>query len=83
MGLLLACAWALVLLIIALIRLRGQRLRAFAPRILFVPLVFAVCLVPYIAWAAGLLPSYWIALALAALAAALAVLAIRPGPPVS
>jgi hypothetical protein len=85
LGLLLACAWALVLVVIALIRLRGRLLRAFAPRVLFAPLVFIVFLMPYIAWAAGLLPSYWLALILAAaaLAVSLAVLAIRPTPPIS
>jgi hypothetical protein len=83
LGLLLACIWALVLALIALFRLRGERLRAFAPRILFLPLGFAAFLLPYIAWAAGLLPSYWLALVITAfLAAALGFFALRPsGPP--
>jgi hypothetical protein len=84
LGLLLACAWALVLVVIALIRLRGSLLRAFAPRVLFAPLVFIVFLLPYIAWAAGLLPSYWLALTAAALLAlGMGVLVVRLTPPVS
>jgi hypothetical protein len=66
MGLLASCLWSLALVLIALIRLRGQPRQHIIHLVIFVPLVIIVFLLPYIAWATGLIPSYSIAQAAAA-----------------
>jgi hypothetical protein len=75
LALLLALLWNLGLVITAGLRQRKRPMRPFVRRLLFVPLAVVLLLLPYVAWALGLLPFYWIAqLAAAALLVALVVI---------
>jgi hypothetical protein len=65
-GLVAAFGWALILVLVAFFRQRGRPLHPLTRRVLFIPLFMAVFMLPFIAWALGLLPLYWIAQAAAA-----------------
>jgi drug/metabolite transporter (DMT)-like permease len=77
MALLAACLWMFVLVVIALVRQRGQPFRPVLRLLLFAPLVFILFLLPYIAWALGLLPLYWLAIAAAAVILIILVFLLR------
>jgi hypothetical protein len=75
MSLVVAFAWAVVLVMVAFFRQRGRPLHPLTRRVLFVPIFMVVFILPYVAWALGLLPLYWFAQA-AALALTVAMVGL-------
>lgn len=61
LGILVLGVWSVILVLIALFRLRGRPLHPFTRRLLFIPVFMLVFLLPFVAWALSLLPFYWIA----------------------
>lgn len=67
--------WILGLLIATIVRQR-RRIRPLLRRVIFVPLIAVLLLLPYIGWSMDLIPSYWIA---QVAAGGLALVTIIPG----